>query len=274
MKFFLLFFSFLTFADDFEKDLEALKAKYKPSYKKEENQKWEELAKSESFWEKYQKTFRKTELTIFFDYYFFQGTIPPDGKINGQLSSAGPYLETNIKLWKWMDLWFYGNYGVTSDASFQETTNEYKVPNNYLIGLGGYFNNQEPTVSPFFSFEYQGQSFVGVNQNVDFSTINALTQLQGGQVTSFNMNVGLDIPVNILNRTATLRAFLNSAISGQFQLMDGSYSENVSYFQGGFKLKYPIMSHFLLDLAATGGNYKGQESQSFLLLLIDLGYRF
>jgi hypothetical protein len=279
MKFLLviLFLPYFTFADDFEKDLAALKSKYKDQYQIEEKEQWAKVVEKEEsggFSDKFHKVFRNVDLSYFFNYYFFSGTIPPDGQINGQISSSGPYLETRIKLLKAMDLFVYGNYGITSEATFQETTQNYPVPNNYLLGLGGYFSNDFNKTAPYFAFEVQGQSFVGVNYNLDYSTTNAISQLQGGQVTSLNMAVGLDFPFKIFEKPGSFRVYLDSAITGNFKLMDGSYQEDVSFFQGGFKLKSLLTNAFLLNFASTGGFYKGDASQSFVLLYLDLGFRF
>jgi len=278
MKYFFLLFPLLTFGmDDFERDLSNLKAKYQGEYKKEEQIKWQEvIAKEEapSLSDKFHQTIRHLDLAIFLNYYFFNSGLPPDSELNGMLSSAGPDLDILIKVWNAFDIYLYGNYGVTGQASFSETTSEYSVPNNYLLGLGAYFFNGHPKISPYFSFEAQEQSFVGVNNNLDYSQINILTQLQGSQVTSFNITTGMDIPLNLLEKEGLVRIYLSPSIVAKSELVDKSYEEYISQFQFGIKLKYLFYKSMSIDLGYRGGFYKGQNDQNFNLLFLNLGYRF
>lgn len=263
--------------DDFEKDLAALKAKYKDTYKKEENVKWQEVVEDEakpSFSERFHEKFRHLDLNVFFNYYFFNSTFNPDGQIAGQLSSAGPDLDALLKLWKAFDLYIYGNYGFTGEASFVETPTVYSVPNNYLLGVGAYFSNKFPTVRPYVSFELQGQSFVGVNNDLDYSTINVLTQLQAEQVTAFNMTFGTDIPFRIDDKDGLVRAYLTPSILARAELMDATYSQYVTQFQYGIKLKYFFYKSYALDLGWRGGFYQGETSQDYNSFFLNVGFRF
>lgn len=277
----LLFFFFLpafVFAmDEFEKDLANLKKKYKETYQKEELVTWNEVIQKEAkptFSERFHEHFRHLDLNIFFNYYFFNNQFDPGGEISGQLSSAGPELDALYKLWKPFDLYFYGNYGFTGDATFTETTNVYSVPNNYLLGIGAYFFNESPRISPYISLEIQQQSFVGVNNNLDYSTINVLTQLQAQQITSLNMALGMDIPFRVLDKNGIVRAFLTPSLLAQSTLEDQSFEENVAQLQYGLKLKYIFYEPYSLDLSWRGGFNQGITLETYNTFFLNLGLRF
>lgn len=280
MRLFFLFCllpSILFAVDDFEKDLAALKAKYKEPYRKEEDFKWQEVVEKEakpSFSERFHKNFRHLDLNVFFNYYFFDSTFNPDGQIAGQLSSAGPEFETLYKLWKPFDLYFYGNYGFTGNATFVETTTVYSVPNNYLLGLGAYLSNDFPTISPYITLEVQAQSFVGVNNNLDYTTINVLTELQPQQVTSFNMVFGTDIPFRVLDKKGLIRAYVAPSILAKSELISQDYEQYISQLQYGLKLKYIFYEPYSLDLGWRGGFNQGLTEQTYNTFFLNLGFRF
>lgn len=280
MKLLLLFF-FLpacVFAmDEFEKDLANLKQKYKGTYQKEELQKWDQVVEKEAkptFSERFHEHFRHLDLNVFFNYYFFNNEFNPGGQISGQLSSAGPDLDILYKLWKPFDLYVYGNYGFTGNATFVETTNVYSVPNNYLLGVGAYFNNQFPLISPYVSLEIQQQSFVGVNNNLDYSTVNVLTQLQAQQISSFNIVLGMDVPFRVMDKNGLVRAYLAPTLLAQSTLADQSYEENVAQLQYGLKLKYIFYEPYSLDLGWRGGFNQGVTLETYNTFFLNLGFRF
>lgn len=280
MKWVLIFCIFSSFAfaiDEFEKDLANLKQKYKDSYKKEELQKWDQVVEKEAkptFSERFHEHFRHLDLNLFLNYYLFNNDFNPGGQISGQLSSAGPDLDILYKLWKPFDLYLYGNYGFTGTASFVETTNVYTVPNNYLLGIGAYFYNKFPLISPYVSLEIQQQSFVGVNDNLDFSTINVLTQLQPQQISSFNMVLGMDVPFRVMDKNGFVRAYVAPALLAKSTLQDGSFEENVSELQYGLKLKYIFYEPYSLDLGWRGGFNQGVTLETYNNFFLNLGFRF
>jgi hypothetical protein len=280
MKFLLLFFllpAFVFAMDEFEKDLANLKQKYKGTYQKEELQKWDQVVEKEAkptFSERFHEHFRHLDLNVFFNYYFFNNEFNPGGQISGQLSSAGPDLDILYKLWKPFDLYVYGNYGFTGNATFVETTNVYSVPNNYLLGVGAYFYNQFPSISPYVSLEVQQQSFVGVNNNLDYSTINVLTQLQAQQISSFNIVLGMDVPFRVMDKDGTIRAYLAPTLLAQSTLADQSYEENVAQLQYGLKLKYILYEPYSLDLGWRGGFNQGVTLETYNTFFLNLGFRF
>ncbi len=280
MKLLFLFFflpAFVFAMDEFEKDLANLKQKYKGDYKKEELQKWDQIVEKEAkptFSERFHEHFRHLDLNIFFNYYFFNNEFDPGGEISGQLSSAGPDLDTLYKLWKPFDLYVYGNYGFTGTASFVETSNVYTVPNNYHLGIGAYFFNQFPHISPYASLEIQQQSFVGVNNNLDYSTVNVLTQLQAQQISSLNMALGMDVPFRVLDKDGLVRAFLAPSLLAKSTLADGSFEENVAQLQYGLKLKYILYKPYSLDLGWRGGFNQGVTLETYNTFFLNLGFRF
>jgi hypothetical protein len=278
MKYLFLLIPLLAFSmDDFEKDLAALKGKYQKDYKKEEVLKWEEIVEKEqkpTFSEQFHDIFRQLDLSIFLNYYTFTTGFQPDGEIFGIITAAGPEVDMQIKAWNLFDIYAYGYYGITKPASFVELTQEYPVPNNYLLGLGAYFYNTPPKVSTYLAFEVQDQSYVGVNQNLDYSVVNVLSQLTASQVTSLNLTTGLDVPLKIFNNPGVFRGYLSPSIVAKSSLTNGGYAENVSQFQFGFNFKYFFYNNTLVDLSYKSGFYKGQSEQTFNLIYLNFGFRF
>jgi hypothetical protein len=280
MKLLLLFFflpAFVFAMDEFEKDLANLKQKYKGTYQKEELQKWDQVVEKEAkptFSENLHEHFRHLDLNVFFNYYFFNNQFDPDGNIAGQLSSAGPDLDLLYKLWKPFDLYVYGNYGFTGEATFVETTNVYSVPNNFLAGIGAYFFNEFPRVSPYVSLEFQQQSFVGVNDNIDYSTVNVLTQLQAQQITSINLALGMDVPFRMMDKNGLIKAYLAPSLIAQSTLADNSFEENVAQLQYGIKMKYIFYEPYSLDLGYRGGFNQGVTLETYNTFFLNLGFRF
>lgn len=274
MKIIFLILPLLLFADEFENDLAALKKKYKTPYHIEEISKWQERVKEETFYEKFHKLFRQADFYAFLNTYFFQGKITPDIQINAQLSTIGPSLDILAKIGKPFDLYLYGGVGFSQDVWFLEGNQNYPVDNNYLWGLGIYFFNKYPKISPFFSLELQAQSFLGANNEMDFSTVNALSEIQGKQLSSLNFCLGVDIPLKLWEKIGKLRLYLTPALLANTTTYDNSYSENVSEVQYGLEISYKFFNPMLLKLGYRGGTFQGENRESYNLISLNLGFRY
>ena len=236
---------------------------------------WQKTVESKTFSEKFHETVRKMDLYVFLNGYNFNGVVSPDTEINANLSSLGPSIDMLFKnLLNPLDLYFYGGFGFTQDATFVETNTLYPVQDNYLWGLGIYLFQDFPKVSPYAAFELQAQSFLGVNNNLDYTTTNFLTELQGEQISSLNFTIGVDIPFHLFEKIGYCRAYISPAIFANTELDDGSYSENVSEIQWGLEFQYRFYKSMLLNLGYRGGVFQGVNRENYNLLSLNLGFRF
>ncbi len=264
-------------ADQFERDLKALKSKYDVLYRKDETTKWSEVTESDlegDIGEKVQKKINRAELTVNFEYFFFKDKLDDLSKINGEMTQIGLDLEFVFNTESLLDVLLYGSFGYTSNATFVGTENIYDTPNTYKLGLGPYWTRGFMKINPFFALEFEALSSVGVDGSKTFSGDEVFNHMRGNSIRSINLLMGMDHPFYLVTRPTYLRAYIGTALYGVSRLLQSNYEQKVNVFKLGTNLKMEAVGHVLLLIGWKGEVITGITNSYLSHFYLNIGYSF
>ena len=280
MKIFLILFILLSncsvWADQFEKDLAALKSKYKDVYKKDESTKWSEVTEDDlegDFSVKVEKTINRADLLLNLEYFFFKDQLADFGKINGDMSQVGIDLEMIFNTGSLLDVLFYTSYGFTSNVTFTFSENVYDSPNTFNIGLGGYWTRGFSKINPYVTLEYEALSSMGVNK-ILLPTLGLETALRGNSIHSVHLVLGIEHPFYLTTRPTYLRAYFGTALYGASRLQNSVQKEKVNIFKMGANFKMNAYANILFVLGWKSEIVTGVTSSYLSHFNLNIGYSF
>jgi len=269
--------NYSAWADDFEKDLQAIKNKYEVLYKMDESSKWSEVTEDDlvgDLGEKMDKKIDRADLMINFEYFFFKEKVSDTSKINSEMTQVGIDLEMIFNTGSLLDVISYAAFGLTSNATFAGTSNVYDTPNTFNFGVGPYWTRGFQKINPFFTIEFDALSSVGVDLVQASSGGIIFDFLRGNSIQSINVLLGMDHPFYLITRPTYLRAYLGTALFGVSKLSESNYKEKINVFKIGTNIKMNAYANMLLVLGWKGEIITGVSNSYLSHFYLNLGYSF
>ncbi|RLA63074.1 MAG: hypothetical protein DRQ88_07455 [Epsilonproteobacteria bacterium] len=266
--------NFSAWADQFEKDLKAIKSKYNVLDK---STKWSDVTEDDlegDLSPKIDKKINRADLMFNFEYFFFKDKLSDISKINSEMSKIGIDLEMIFSTGSLLDVLFYTSFGYTSDVTFAGTNNIYETPNTFNVGIGPYLTRGFQKINPFLSLEFETLSAVGVDQDQAADGGIVFDFMSGNSIQSVNLLFGMDHPFYLITRPTYLRAYLGTALYGVSKLEQSSYEEKINVFKIGTSLKMEFIEHALFVLGWKGEIITGITNSYLSHFNLNLGYSF